>query len=68
MRKRYFAPAGVAVLLLLARGYLATAGSTPEGQPPLAGLNNLAALKAQFNREAARMRVIILLSPSCGIA
>jgi hypothetical protein len=65
MRTRYLAPVGIVVLLLLARAWLATAGSTPEGQPPLAGLNNLEALKAEFNRESARMRVIILLSPSC---
>lgn len=65
MRKRYLAPAGVAVLLLLVRAYLATAGSTPERQPPLADPNERSALQVQFNREAARMRVIILLSPSC---
>lgn len=65
MRTRYLAPAGIVVLLLLARVWLATAGATPEGQPPLAGLEDLGALKAQFNRDVAKTRVIISLSPSC---
>jgi len=65
MRSRILALAGFVVLLLLARAYLSTAGSTPEGQPLLADGTDLAALKSQFNREAARLRVIILLSPSC---
>ena len=65
VRARYFAPAGIVVLLFVARAFLATAGSTPEGQPALAEMNNLEALKAEFNREAAKTRVIILLSPSC---
>lgn len=65
MRTRYLAPAGIVVLLLVARAYVATAGSTPDGQPSLANLNSLEALKAEFNREVARTRVIISLSPSC---
>jgi hypothetical protein len=65
VRARYFAPAGIVVLLLVARAFLATAGSTPDGQPALAELNNLDALKAEFNREAGKTRVIISLSASC---
>lgn len=65
MRKRYLVVAGVPLLVLLARVWLATAGSTPGGQPPLADLNDLGALKDQFNREASKMRSIILISASC---
>jgi hypothetical protein len=57
--------AGVPLFVLLARVWLATAGSTPEGQPLLSDLNDLKVLKAQFNHEAERTRVIILLSASC---
>jgi hypothetical protein len=69
VKQRYLAPAGVVVLLFVLllgiRALLATAGSTPEGQAALAEMNNLDALKAEFNRESAKTRVIISLSPSC---
>lgn len=65
MKRRYFVIAGVPLLVLLARVWLATAGATPGGQPPLADLNDLGALRAQFNLEASKMRSIILLSASC---
>jgi hypothetical protein len=62
---RYLAPAAVVILVFVARVLLAIAGSTPDGQPALAEMKDLDALKAEFNREAARTRVVILLSPSC---
>ena len=65
MRKRYAAAAGVAVLLLLGRAYLSTGGSTPAQQPPLADVSDLGAFEAEFSRETASLRVIVLLSPSC---
>jgi len=65
VRTRYLAPAGIVVLLFVARAWLSTAGATPEGQPALAYVNNLEALKAEFNRDVAKTRVIISLSPSC---
>lgn len=69
MRVRFLAPVGVVVLLLVlllaARALLSTAGSTPEGQAALAEINSLDALKGEFNREAGKTRVIILLSASC---
>jgi hypothetical protein len=38
----------------------------PEGQPPLATLraDRLEALRADFNRDAGRTRIIVLLSPT----
>jgi hypothetical protein len=38
----------------------------PPGQPPLAilGASSLEALRADFNRDADRTRVILLLSPT----
>jgi hypothetical protein len=63
--RRYGAIAAVPLLVLLARAWLGTAGTPPAGQPPLAGLNDTAVLKAEFNREASKMRSIILLSASC---
>jgi hypothetical protein len=65
VRTRYLAPAGIAVLLFVARAWLAGAGATPDGQPALADLHTLDPLKAEFNREAGKMRVIISLAPSC---
>lgn len=65
MTKRYWVVAGVPLFVLLARVWLATAGTTPEVQPPLADLNDPGSLKAQFNREASKMRSVILVSASC---
>ena len=65
MKTRYLSLASMVVLLFLARLWLAAAGSTPDGQPLLVELRNVDALKADFNREAGTMRVIISLSPSC---
>jgi len=65
MKQGYLVPFGLALLLLLARAYLSSAGSTPAGQPALAHMDDVARLKAQFNDSASRMRVVILLSASC---
>ena len=65
MRPRYLAPVAIVVLLLLARMWMATAGTTPAGQPPLADVHTLDALRAEFNRDAAKMRVILSLAPTC---
>jgi hypothetical protein len=62
---RYATPVMIVVVLFAARAWLATAGSTPEGQPALAELHDLQALKSEFNREAGKMRVIISLAPTC---
>jgi hypothetical protein len=55
----------LALLLVVARVWLAGAGTTPDGQPPLADLASLDNLKTQFNSERQSMRAIALLSPSC---
>ena len=65
MRPRYLAPVAIVVLLLLARVWMATGGATPAGQPPLADVPTLDALRAEFNRDAAKMRVILSLAPTC---
>jgi hypothetical protein len=65
VKTRYLTLAGSVILLFLARMWLATAGSPPAGQPPLVELRNLDGLKAEFNREVGKMRVILSLAPSC---
>lgn len=55
----------VVVLVLGARLYLA-GHQTPAGQPPMMDLtgNSLDSLKADFNRSADGIRIILLLSPT----
>lgn len=65
MRTRYLAPVAIVVLLLLARMWMATAGTTPAGQPPLADVRTLDGLRAEFNGDAAKMRVILSLAATC---
>lgn len=65
MRTRHLAPVAIVVLLLLARVWMATAGTTPAGQPPLADVRTLDALRTEFNRDAAMMRVILSLAATC---
>jgi hypothetical protein len=71
MKARVLAPAGILLLVFIARAWLAGAGSTPDGQPALVDLQNTGTLrsidplKAEFNRAPEKMRVIILLAPSC---
>jgi hypothetical protein len=57
------------ILLLIigaASWYLVANHKTPRDQRPLADLNakSVPALKAEFNRNAASLRVILLLSPT----
>jgi hypothetical protein len=59
------APAGVLLLVFIARAWLAGGGSAPDGQPVLVDLHGTDALKAEFNRTSGKMRVIISLAPSC---
>jgi len=63
--KRYWPlAAGLGFLLALSM-FLSGAGSTPSGQPELVNIDDLSALKAEFNRSADSVRVILLLAPSC---
>ena len=65
MSPRYLGPVAIVVLLLLARVWMATGGTTPAGQPPLADVRTLDALRAEFNRDAAKMRVLLSLAATC---
>jgi hypothetical protein len=65
--RRLLIPIGVVAFVLLARAYLATEGSTPPGQPPLEQLTNTDQLRAHFNRNAERIRVLMLVAPSCSV-
>ena len=63
--KRVLALALGVGLVLLARGWLANAGSIPDGQPGLVEVHDLDGLRAAFNRESAKTRVVIVLSAAC---
>jgi hypothetical protein len=63
--RRLLTAAAIVLLLFLARLYLSTEGSTPEGQPRLQSVTGLTSLKSEFNRDARAVRVILLLAPSC---
>jgi uncharacterized protein YxeA len=56
----------VVLVLALAGIYYSRASHAPDGQPPLVDINDeqLAALKAAFNRAAGNHRIILLLSPT----
>jgi hypothetical protein len=59
----------VAVILLLASSLAVwwfAPSEVPPGQPPLATLDaaSLEAVRADFNRHASQVRVIVLLSPT----
>ena len=65
--QRLLVPLSVVAVLVLARAYLATEGSTPSGQPALEHLRSADALKAHFNRDPSQWRVVMLLAPSCWV-
>jgi hypothetical protein len=65
VRPRYLVPTAVIIVVLMARAYLATEGSTPAAQPSLAHLSGLDALRTEFNRASSQTRAIILLSQTC---
>ena len=52
--RRLLVPLAVVALLVLARAYLATEGSTPPGQPALEHLGSADDLKAHFNRDPSQ--------------
>jgi hypothetical protein len=63
--RRILTAAAILLALFLVRLYLSTEGSTPAGQPRLQHPTGPDAFKAEFNRDAAAVRVILLLAPSC---
>ena len=60
-----FVVIAVVVLAVIARNYFA-GHQVPAGQAPLAELtvNSLGSLKADFNRSADGVRIVLLLSPT----
>ena len=67
MKKRVAVPVAICALLVAAMlWYLYGPRQVPPGQPPLAVLDagSLDTLRADFNRDADRTRIIILLSPT----
>ncbi len=54
------------VAVILGGVYFKKTGHTPSSQPALVQVNDetLAALRAEFNRKANTLRVILLLSPT----
>ncbi len=60
-----FVVAGVLVLAVIARNYFA-GHQVPAGQAPLVELTSasLGDLKADFNRSADGLRIVLLLSPT----
>ena len=67
MSRRFAISVGVlAVLATAMLWYLYGERRVPEGQPPLGTLSatRLETLRADFNRDADRTRIILLLSPT----
>jgi len=66
MKVKWIIALGVSVLAVLAALYLLQPSRTPSGQPALTVMNEgaVAGLQAEFNRTAAKARVILLLSPT----
>ena len=57
----------IAILLALALGWAVLGpGQAPAGQPPLVILDqtSLDALRADFDRDSSKIRVVLLLSPT----
>jgi hypothetical protein len=54
------------MIVVLGRIYFTRMGHTPADQPALVEMNDpaLAALRTEFNRASASLRVILLLSPT----
>ena len=65
--RRLLVPFAVVALLVLARAYLATEGSTPPDNPRSNTWGSADALKAHFNRDPSQWRVLMLLAPSCWV-
>jgi hypothetical protein len=57
-------PAGIALLLLLCVLLAASATGCRKHAPVLEDLNGVAQLKARFNRDEGKPRVVLLLSPT----
>ena len=65
-RSRWLGAALLALFAAATLWYFYGERRVPDGQPPLATLNagTLEALRADFNRDAGRTRIIVLLSPT----
>ena len=54
----------IAVVLLIAIAAAIIGSVGPSANVPLTNLNNIAELRDQFNRDAGKVRVLLLLSPT----
>ena len=65
-RRRTAAAAIVVAICAAVAWYLFGSRPTPEGHPPLGRVTaaSLETLRADFNRDADRVRIILLLSPT----
>lgn len=65
-RKRLVIVAAIAVVLASLAAWRFAPSDVPTGQPPLATLDaaSLEGLRADFNRHADHVRVVVLLSPT----
>jgi hypothetical protein len=66
LKRAWVIGVAAALIVALAGFYLTRTGHVPAGQPPLVNMNNqaLSGLRADFNRDAANFRIILLLSPT----
>ncbi len=66
MKLKWVVALGIGLLAVLAGLYLLQPSRTPAGQSALVVMNDraLAGLQTEFNRTAAKARVILLLSPT----
>lgn len=65
--RRSLGTVAIAILLALALGWAVLGpGQAPAGQPPLVILDqtSLDALRADFDRDSSKIRVVLLLSPT----
>ena len=56
--------AGILILAILLGVYLETRPRIAPGQEPLIDIQNIETLRAQFNKDAGKTRLIILVSPT----
>ena len=67
MNRRTVGTLAMAILVALGIAWFRVGpGQAPAGQPPLVTVDqtSLEALRAEFNRDASKVRVIVLLSPT----
>jgi len=64
LSKRSIVALLILVATLLLGVYIATRPRLAPGQKPLTDIQNIETLRAQFNKDAGKTRLIILVSPT----